>query len=176
VATAKSLKVALCIVFLLFASSCAASHCEVTSPQAAPVSANSIRLVIDYGNSTQRIFSNLSGLTAFDVLNETATVAYIMYAFGRFVQSINGVQNNAGGNGYYWQYWVNDQLAPVAADYYRLSDGDNVLWKYCAPGQTGSGLLQGMPDWWIGLFIIVGMGCVLVTATVLLTRRSRRKP
>lgn len=165
--------IALCIALLLFASLRTPFHDQAVSSSSPALAASDIRLVIDYGNSTQRVFADRSGSTVFDVLNETANVTYTTHAFGRFIQSINGVGNNAGGNGYYWQYWVNNQLAPVAADYYVLSDGDGILWKYCAPGQTGPGLPQGIPDWWIGLFIIVGVGCALAAVTVLVTRKSR---
>jgi hypothetical protein len=173
VANPKKLVIAVCITLLLFASCRTPSHGQVTSSSSLTLAAGDVRLVIDYGNSTQRVFPDLSGSTVFDVLNETTNVTYTVHAFGRFIQSINGVANNAGGNGYYWQYWVNDQLAPVAADYYVLSSGDDVLWKYCAPGQTGPGLPQGMPDWWIGLFVILGVGGVLAVVTALVARKSR---
>jgi hypothetical protein len=162
-----------CITLLLFASIHTSSRAEVTSSSSLALAAEDVRLVIDYGNSTQRIFPDLSGSTVFDVLNETTNVTYTVHAFGRFIQSINGVANNAAGNGYYWQYWVNDQLAPVAADYYVLSSGDDVLWEYCAPGQTGLGLPQGMSDWSIGLFVILGVGGVLAVVTALVARKSR---
>lgn len=165
--------IVLCISLILFASCRISSYDQAASSSSSVPAASNIELVIDYGNSTQRVLANLSGSTVFDILNETAHVTYTTHAFGSFIQSINGVENNAGGNGYYWQYWVNDLLAPVAADFYVLSDGDGILWKYCAPGQTGPGLPQGMPDWWIGLVLIVGVGCALVGATVLLTRKSR---
>ncbi|MDO8055237.1 MAG: DUF4430 domain-containing protein, partial [Candidatus Hermodarchaeota archaeon] len=98
--------------------------------------AANIELTIDYGNSTQQVFPNLSGDTVFDILNQTATVVFTQYAYGKFITSINGVDNNEGENGRYWQYWVNDELAPVAADNYVLVESDQVLWKYCAPETT----------------------------------------
>ena len=167
------LVLAVCITLLLLACCRTPAHGQVTSSSSLTLAAGDVRLVIDYGNSTQRAFPDLSGSTVFDVLNETTNVTCTVHAFGRFIQSINGVANNAGGNGYYWQYWVNDQLAPVAADFYVLSSGDDVLWKYCAPGQTGPGLPQGVPDWWIGLFVILGMGGMLAVVTALVARRSR---
>jgi len=173
VANPTKLVLAVCITLLLLACCRTPSHGQVTSSSSLTLAAGDVRLVIDYGNSTQRAFPDLSGSTVFDVLNETTNVTCTVHAFGRFIQSINGVANNAGGNGYYWQYWVNDQLAPVAADFYVLSSGDDVLWKYCAPGQTGPGLPQGVPDWWIGLFVILGMGGMLAVVTALVARRSR---
>jgi len=82
-----------------------------------------VELTIDYGNSTSQVFTGLSGVTVFDVLNSTANITYTQYPFGVFIESINGVANNADNRGYYWQYWVNGHLAPVSADHYILSDG-----------------------------------------------------
>jgi hypothetical protein len=163
----------MCIALLLLLSCSATSSDRVASSSATAVAAGNVTLVIDYGNATQRVFVNLSGSTVFDVLNGTAKVTYTAHAFGKFIQSINDVSNNAGGNGYYWQYWVNDQLAPVAADYYGLSNDDEVLWKYCAPGQTGPGLPQGTPDWWTGFFVVLAAGGVLVAVTAVVARKSR---
>jgi hypothetical protein len=158
---------------LLFLSCSTTSYDEVSLHSSRAAAADDVTLVIDYGNSTQQVLANLSGPTVFDVLNKTTNIAYTAHAFGKFIQSINGVMNNAGGNGYYWQYWVNDQLAPVAADYYVLSNGDDVLWKYCAPGQTTLGLPQATPDWWTGLFVVLAAAGILVAVTALVIRKPR---
>ncbi len=46
------------------------------------------------------------------------------------IDSINGVVN--GQDGKYWQYYVNDGDIPpmVGADQYKISNGDNVLWRF----------------------------------------------
>lgn len=123
--------------------------------------------IIDYGNSTQQTFSSLVGDTVFDILNQTTTVTFIQYAFGKFITAINDVENDANGNGYYWQYWVNDELAPVAADNFVLSDGDRVLWKYCAPESTHptSPTLNLELFAGLGLIGVVGV-IVVITASI----------
>lgn len=128
--------------------------------------ATNIELTIDYGNSTQQVFPNLSGTTAFDVLNQTATITFTQFPYGRFIDSINEVENNANNNGYYWQYWVNDELGPVSADNYGLSNNDHVLWKYCAPENTSPTLTTPSPELLLGIGIICALVVIVVVATL----------
>jgi hypothetical protein len=130
-------------------------------------------MTIDYGNSTQQMFSNLTGNTVFDIINETVSVRFTQFAFGKFIIAINDAENDANGNGYFWQYWVNDELAPVAADNYVLSNGDQVLWKYCAPETTPTTPLSPSPElfWALGMIIVVGIIVVIASAIVYLRIR-----
>jgi hypothetical protein len=109
----------------------------------------------------------------FELLSQIASVEYIEYPYGKFITSINGVVNNAGGNGYYWQYWVNDELAPIAADHYSLSDGDGVLWKYCAPDETTIPNPIQRNDWWIGPVLIIALGAALLSVIVIFYHKTR---
>jgi hypothetical protein len=122
--------------------------------------AENIELVIDYGNSTQQVFSGLSGTTAFDALNKSASIAYIEHSFGRFVTSINGVANNANGNGRYWQFWVNDELAPIATDFYEL-----------APENASTGSPLGNPGLWVALILIACFAALIIGIALLVNRR-----
>jgi len=47
---------------------------------------------------------------------------------GVLIQSINGYENGAEKK--YWQFWVNNEYAQVAADKYFVNDGDAVMWKF----------------------------------------------
>ncbi len=135
--------------------------------------AMNIELVIDYGNTTQTAFSNLVASTAFDVLNQSASVTYIQYAYGKFVISINGVANNDNNNGFFWQYWVNDILAPVAADNYILTNGDHVLWRYSAPEEIPNPPPTLNPDLLIGLTAIGAVGGITAIALILIFYKRR---
>lgn len=135
--------------------------------------ANDIELTIDYGNSTQLTNTGLSGGTVFDVLNETANTTYTEFAYGRFIVSVNGVENNAGGNGYYWQYWVNDELGPVAADKFSLEDGDQILWKYCAPVYPLENSGPTETSLFLGLAVIVLAGGLVIGIAFLVNRKMR---
>jgi hypothetical protein len=135
--------------------------------------ASNIELTIDYGNSTQEVFPSLSGDTVFEILNHTTTVIFVQFTYGKFVTSINGVDNNADGNGRYWQYWVNDELAPVAADNYVITDGDQVLWKYCAPETTPTTPPPISPELLLGLGVIGAVGIIVASSAVIVYFKIR---
>ncbi len=91
---------------------------------------------IDYPPSTT------ANNTVFGLLMEAAgrlhfSVVYVVYEVpqGVFVSAINGTVN--GEDGLFWQYWVNGQIGPVAADHMALSDGAHVLWNFTTP-QAGA--------------------------------------
>jgi hypothetical protein len=132
-----------------------------------------IEFTIDYGNTTQHVFSDQAGATVFDILNQTSTVTFTQYPYGKFITSINGVENNADNNGRYWQYWVNDELAPVAADTYLLTDGDQVLWKYLAPETTPTTPTGPSPELILGFGLIVFVGIVTVVAASIIYLKIR---
>ncbi|WP_299116376.1 DUF4430 domain-containing protein [uncultured Winogradskyella sp.] len=47
-----------------------------------------------------------------------------------YLTSIDGVENNQNGNGYYWVFLVNGKMANVGFAAYKLSDNDSVVWDY----------------------------------------------
>ncbi len=47
-----------------------------------------------------------------------------------YLTSIDGVENNQGGNGYYWVYFVNGNMPSVGFAAYKLNAGDSVAWDY----------------------------------------------
>ncbi len=149
---------------LILVANASGLYTTSTSLQAHASLATGVEQTIDYGNSTLVVSSDLTGNTVFDLLNQTAAVTFTEYAYGKFILSINGVENNANNNGYFWQYWVNDELAPVAADNYVLSDGDYVLWKYCAPENTTTPSPTVNPEFIMGLVIIGIVGVTVIIA------------
>ena len=61
-----------------------------------------------------------------------------------YLTAIDGVENNQGGNGYYWVYFVNGQMPSVGFAAYALNSGDSVVWAY---KHYSSGLRQvNQPD------------------------------
>lgn len=68
-------------------------------------------------------------LERLDRENEELSITATDYReLGILIESINGYENGADKN--YWQYWVNNQYAQVAANSYQLSAGDVILWKF----------------------------------------------
>jgi hypothetical protein len=68
-------------------------------------------------------------LTRLDAAQKSVTVASKNYKdLGVMIESINDFKNGASGR--YWQYWVNNQYASVAADKYLVKPGDVIMWKF----------------------------------------------
>lgn len=49
---------------------------------------------------------------------------------GFFIDEINGVKNNQGGNKKFWIYSVNGKKADVGVSQYRVKKGDIISWSY----------------------------------------------
>lgn len=78
-----------------------------------------------------------SNNTAFSLLMEASTrlgfsLRYRLYQIpeGVLVIEINGSANGEGER--YWQYWVNDVYATIAADRKALQEGDLVVWRFAS--------------------------------------------
>lgn len=68
-------------------------------------------------------------LTRLDANQESLTVESQDFKdLGVMIKSINKVQN--GQKGEYWQYWVNNQYATMAADKQPVLPGDVIMWKF----------------------------------------------
>ena len=94
-----------------------------------------VSLTIDYQNGTTETFENIELLTNASVLKALMEVAKVEATWwpsfnAYFVDSINGVVNNAENNRRFWEYWVNDEIGLVSADQYLLQDGDQITWNY----------------------------------------------
>ena len=92
------------------------------------LAAEGITLEIDFGNETILTFTNLNGTNALDVTESVVSVEKEWYGEFVYVTAVAGVPNDAE-NGLYWQYWVNNELAPIAANKYNLEENDVVSWR-----------------------------------------------
>jgi len=94
-----------------------------------------VRVLINYGNGTVETSDDVylfKGANVLDALRAVADVeATYWEAYKAFlIDSINGVENNEGGNNRWWIYSVNGEHAHVSADQYILSEGDTIEWTY----------------------------------------------
>ncbi len=92
-------------------------------------------LVIDDGEKEQKSFNAEfnKGITAFDLLKNKAEESNLnlktkTYDIGIFIEAIGDKEN--GQDGKYWLYYVNGELAQVAADKKELNPGDKVEFKF----------------------------------------------
>jgi hypothetical protein len=126
-----------------------------------PLAAEGITLEIDFGNDTVLTFTNLNGTNALDVTESVVSVEKEWYGDLVYVTSIAGVPNDAE-NGWFWQYWVNNELAPIAANKYNLEENDIVSWRRLSEeGTTTTSYTSQDFDIsllaWAGLLTILGV-------------------
>lgn len=98
-----------------------------------PTLSSTASLYIDFDDGQMRNWLDIplvTGATAFSILKDVQVP--IVYdpstGAGVFIRQIGDKKNGDGGR--YWQYWVNDKFALVAADTYALQQGDRVEWKF----------------------------------------------
>ncbi|TXT57631.1 MAG: conserved exported protein of unknown function [Candidatus Thorarchaeota archaeon] len=100
--------------------------------------AEGVSLRIDFDNGTVRTFNDLSADTVLNLTESVISVEYEWQGDLVFVTAIGGVEESPQ-EGLWWQYWVNEELGPVAANKYILDNQDVVEWKlspYNAPTTT----------------------------------------
>ena len=107
---------------------------------AAEPEANTVRLVVDYGDGVEVHFKALAwreGTTVLDALLAAKAhphgVSFKRRGSGRsaLITAIGGAKNEGGGaQSKNWIYYVNDKQAEVGVGAHALAPGDVVLWKY----------------------------------------------
>lgn len=97
-----------------------------------------LHLKIDFGNETILEFPSVNGTTVLNATRAVVSVEADWYADNVFVTAIAGVSNDADA-GLWWQYWVNDELAPVAANKYIPQQGDEIAWRRAPPQSADDG-------------------------------------
>lgn len=104
-------------------------------------------VIINFGNETLWTFENITteNNTVFGFLIEAAdeggfSIDTKYYSgMGIFINEIAGVQHGTDIPGIddedqrWWQYYVNDELGPVAADRQKVNDGDIIEWRFEIP-------------------------------------------
>ncbi len=96
------------------------------------IAATGLSLHLDFGNGTVLDFQDVEGTNVLNMTESVTEVEVIWYGDLVFVTSIAGTSNNESA-GLWWQYWVNDELGPVAANKYQVQDDDAVSWKRIPP-------------------------------------------
>lgn len=75
-----------------------------------------------------------NGTKALALLKEIAqtnnfTLEIKSYDFGDLVEGINGIKGDTA-TGFYWSFYVNDEMATIGAGDYVVQEGDRIAWKY----------------------------------------------
>jgi len=112
------------------------SEIDISEIKIRKIQQEKVSYIIDKGNgniNSYQIFPSQNS-TVFSLLEELAkrenfkVESKVYEGMGVFVESIDGVKN--GTENKYWQYWVNGELPPVAADKKEVKKGDKVEWKF----------------------------------------------
>ena len=85
-------------------------------------------LSIDFGNGTIVSFSDANGTNVLEATESKVNVVVEWYGDLAYVVEIEGVHND-GAMGLYWQYWVNGERAPYAANNMPVVYNDTIDWK-----------------------------------------------
>ncbi len=107
---------------------------DVETTQQEEVAQESVELIIDYGGAAEvdtfQAVPVTSGMSVFEVLETAAEendfeLDYTDYGseLGVFVEGINGY---FGGDGEWWQFWVNGEYQTVGMSGVTVSDGDTI--------------------------------------------------
>ncbi|HLC48027.1 MAG TPA: DUF4430 domain-containing protein [Candidatus Norongarragalinales archaeon] len=70
------------------------------------------------------------GISALEAFQKVAEIGYKEYPFGSYVYSVNGLAENTGNSGKYWQYYVDGRIVMVAIDKYILSSDAELEFRY----------------------------------------------
>jgi hypothetical protein len=113
---------------------------SLRQPLHAQSAAQSVRLVIDYGEGVLKMFDRLpwsKGNTVLDVLNGAKgsprgiTFSYTGQGASAFLADIDGVTNQGGGPAARnWQYWVNTGYADRSFAVFEVQAMDTVFWRF----------------------------------------------
>jgi len=116
----------------------------------------------------------LSGTTVLNVTASVVPVEYEWYGDLVFVTSIAGVPNDSE-RGLWWQYWVNGELGPVAANKYVLNNKDLVEWRRSPADTDGEDMTDTTimdPSLYPGIVVTIAWG-LLILVVLLIRRRVK---
>jgi hypothetical protein len=117
------------------------------APVAITPTTTTVTLVIDFGDGTQRRFTDLAftpGMTAMDATRAATTHARPLALESRgqgstaIITSIEGIRDETGADpatSRAWQFWVNGAYGETSAGAAALRAGDRVSWAYRAYGK-----------------------------------------
>ena len=125
--------------------------CKPVTPKPAPiaeptdglnerVAQKTVKLVIDYGDCSQRVYLSLAWndgdtvLSAMDkakVHTHPLAFAYTGSEASVFVTEIDGMKNQGGGaDKKNWLFWVNGKFGDRSAGVYPVQAADEIVWKF----------------------------------------------
>ncbi len=114
-----------------------ARSAPTAADDAPPPPAETVRMVVDYGDGVEKHFSALAwkeGMTVMDVLvaaqEHPRGIKFVHRGKDAtaFLTQIDELENE--GRGRNWVYRVNDTLATKSCAIFEVKAGDTILWKF----------------------------------------------
>jgi len=136
----KTIKIGLVIVVLaIIGAGAVMALNNRTGRLVSPVAETNVKkqavLVVDDGKGSPKTFNVEfnQGDSAFNVLKNALEKSNVVletknYDIGVLIESIGGIKN--GENEKYWMYYINEKLANIAADKYKINLGDKIEFKF----------------------------------------------
>ncbi|MHA2162688.1 MAG: DUF4430 domain-containing protein [Candidatus Thorarchaeota archaeon] len=124
----RSLLLASAIVVLILANPISTVDIKSGTTGSFELSATGLTVHLNFGNGTVREFENIEADNALAATESIATLEIDWYGNLAYVTSIAGVESDTAA-GLWWQYWINGELASVAANLYDVQDNDTILWQ-----------------------------------------------
>jgi len=111
-----------------------------------------VNLSIEFGNGTIVNFSDANGTNVLEATESKVDMVVEWYGDLAYVVEIEGVHND-GGSGLYWQYWVNGDRAPFAANKMPVSSNDLIEWRRTTSSATDTATNTTINQFDIGLVV-----------------------
>ncbi len=138
--------------------------------------ATGITVLVNFGNGTVLTFTDVESDNVYNATKSVTAVEATWYGDSVFVTSIAGVANDPDRD-LWWQYWVNGDLGPVAANKYVLQDDDVVEWKLPPNGnnttQTSTTGAYDDPSLAVGISVTALLGLVFLVVLYILRSAKR---
>ena len=110
------------------------------SPAWAQTSIQTVRLIVDYGDGSIKLFTDIpwtKNATVLDVMNSAKTHShgitfnYTGSGAAAFLSDIDGLANQGGGaDKKNWQYWVNTSYGERSFAGWNVNALDTVFWRF----------------------------------------------
>ena len=164
----RSLLLVSAIVILILANPNSIADVKSGTTGSFALSATGLIVHLDFGNGTVREFENIEADDALAATESVAILEIDWYGNLAYVTSIAGVASDTVA-GLWWQYWINGDLASVAANLYEVQDNDTILWQ-----RTSSAISQETIQP-LNTSLIIGVPIVALIGILFLAILFRRR-
>ncbi|MBU1197587.1 DUF4430 domain-containing protein [Candidatus Micrarchaeota archaeon] len=91
-----------------------------------------VTIVIDNGTLSKTVMDEvIPGTTALEAFQKVAILHTRDYGnLGAYIDGVDGLMENAGGNGKFWQYYADGEYAKIGVSQYPIREPVTLVLKY----------------------------------------------